>query len=280
MEIGLTAGAGAVWFVTSGGTNGVVGVDSASGKRLPTIPLGRRVDTSQELYVGAVGMGALWVLHVGSTLYRIDPESRRVVGKIRATFDDRLTLGAGSVWLMSNVDEKVRRLDPSGRQTAAIHVPNPTRIAFGAGAVWVLGGGGSSVVRIDPATNRVVATTSVRPSQDIAAGPAGVWIADKNSLRVSRISKDGKRVESVVPIPQGATPLALAEAGGRLWMTSGGCSCRRRGTYPMVFAVDPAKNAIAVALRTPMVVSDIAVGEGALWAADNGGGVLFKISYR
>ena len=59
MEIGLTAGAGAVWFVTSGGTNGVVGIDAASGKRFPTIPLGRRVDTSQEIYVGAVGLGSL-----------------------------------------------------------------------------------------------------------------------------------------------------------------------------------------------------------------------------
>ena len=135
MEIGLTAGAGAVWFVTSGGTNGVVAIDPASGKRRPTIPLGRRVDTSQEIYVGAVGMGALWLLHVGSTLYRIDAQRRTVVAKIGAPFDDRVTLGAGSVWLMSNVDEKVRRIDPSGGQTAAIHVPNPTRIAFGAGAV-------------------------------------------------------------------------------------------------------------------------------------------------
>ena len=48
----------------------------------------------------------------------------------------------------------------------------------------------------------------------------------------------------------------------------------------MVFAVDPAKNALAVALRMPRVVSDIAVGEGAAWAADNEGGVLFKIAYR
>jgi sugar lactone lactonase YvrE len=280
MEIGLAAGAGSVWFVTSGGTNGVVAIDPASGKRRPTIPLGRRVDTSQEIYVGAVGMRALWVLHVGSTLYRIDPGSRGVVARIGATFDDRLALGAGSVWLMSNVDNKVRRLAPSGRQTAAINVPSPTRITYGAGAVWVLAGGGSDVVRIDPATNRIVATTRVSPAQDIAAGPAGVWVADKNSLRVSRISTDGKRVESVVPIPQGATPLALAEAGGRLWMTSGGCSCRRKGTSPMVFAVDPATNAIVTALHTPMVVSDIAVGEGAVWAADNGGGVLFKIAYR
>ena len=48
----------------------------------------------------------------------------------------------------------------------------------------------------------------------------------------------------------------------------------------MVFAVDPAKNAIAAALRMPRVVSDIAAGEGALWVADNGGGVLFRIAYR
>ncbi len=114
----------------------------------------------------------------------------------------------------------------------------------------------------------------------MVSGPAGVWISDKNSLRVSRISNDGKRIESVVQIPQGATPLLLAEGGGRLWMTSGSCSCRRQGTSPMVFAVNPAKNAIAAALRMPQVVSDIAVGEGAVWAADNGGGVLFKIAYR
>lgn len=280
LEAGLAAGAGAVWFVTSSGTNGVVAVDPASGKRFPTIPLGRRVDTSNEIWVGAVGMGALWLLHPGSTLYRIDAERRTVTARIRAPFDDRLTIGAGSVWLMSNLDEQVRRLDPSGRVTAAIHVPNPRRIAFGDGAVWVLGGGGTLVARIDPATNRVVATTRVRPAQDIAAGPAGVWIADRSSLRVSRISTDGRRIESVVPIPQGATPLALAEAGGRLWMTSGGCSCRRRGTSPMVFAVDPARNTLAVALRMPRVVSDIAVGDGALWAADNGGGALFRIAYR
>src|SRR3954469_24887443 len=35
MEIGLTAGGGGVWFVTSGGPNGVVGVDPRSGKRFP-----------------------------------------------------------------------------------------------------------------------------------------------------------------------------------------------------------------------------------------------------
>ena len=203
-----------------------------------------------------------------------------MAARIGAPFDDRLALGAGSVWLMSNVDENVRRLDPSGRMAAAIHAPNPTRIAFGAGAVWVLGGGGRLVVRIDPATSRVVATTPVRAAEDIAAGSAGVWIADKNSRRVSRISADGKRIESVVPIPQGSTPLTLAEAGGQLWMTSGGCWCRRHGAFPMVFAVDPTKNAVTTALRMPRVVSDIAVGEGAVWAAANDGGVLFRIAYR
>lgn len=280
LEAGLAAGEGAVWFVTSSGANGVVAVDPASGKRLATISLGRRVDTANELYVGAVGMGALWLLHPGSTLYRIDPERHTVAARIRAPLDDRLALGAGSIWLMSNLDEQVRRLDPSGKVTATVHVQNPTRIAYGNGAAWVLSGGGTLVARIDPATNRIVATTRVRPAQDIAAGPAGVWVADKNSIRVSRISTDGKRVESVVAIPHGATPLALTEAGGRLWMTSGSCSCRRRGTFPMVFAVDPTRTALAASLQMPRVVSDIAAGEGALWAADNGGGVLFKIAYR
>ncbi len=278
MEIGLTAGAGAVWFVTSGGPNGVVGVDPRSGRRLPTISLGRRVDTSHEIYVGAVGLGALWYLHVGSTLYRIDPRRRTVVARIRAPFDDRLTIGAGSLWLMSNVDNKVRRLDPSGRQTAAIDVPNPTRIAFGKGAVWVLGQGGTSVVRIDPATNSVVATTSVRPAQDISAGLAGVWVADKKSMLVSRISTDGERIESAVPIPQGATPLTLTQAGGKLWMTSGGCWCRRPGTFHMIFAVDPATNSVVAALRMPRDVQDITSGSGAVWAAANDGGVLFKVA--
>jgi DNA-binding beta-propeller fold protein YncE len=147
----------------------------------------------------AAGRKYVWVLDRGSTgcrrqrctVFRIDPETNRVVGKRTPLPADAwdLTVGAGSVWVTQFDGRLVRVNARTGRITARIDA-RPlyfgSAIAFGDGFVFTGNDDernrrGATVAKIDPAGNRVVGKVAVaRPSspQSIGFGLGAVWVAD------------------------------------------------------------------------------------------------------
>ena len=93
----------------------------------------------------AVGAGSVWVLTSAGTLVRIDPETRRVLQRIRAVAGKEpefLAVGNGSIWTVNHEDFSVSQIDPhTGRVVRTIPLGSYTRtlcgIAATQDAVWV-----------------------------------------------------------------------------------------------------------------------------------------------
>ena len=83
----------------------------------------------------AVGLGSVWALDSGSTLYRIDPGRARVTKRIQlgASAAYNIWIGAGAVWIADDqgarappglpVDEQGRRADPGRRRPGRHGLP-------------------------------------------------------------------------------------------------------------------------------------------------------------
>jgi DNA-binding beta-propeller fold protein YncE len=54
----------------------------------------------------------VWVCDPTKGLYRIDPQTRKVVAQLELPGGDSLALGAGSVWLIRTSDNSVVRITP------------------------------------------------------------------------------------------------------------------------------------------------------------------------
>ena len=120
----------------------------------------------------AAGAGGVWVSDGSSRVYRIDPQSARVTGRLNlGTAIDGLAAAGNAVWAISGNAATVLRLDPgTGRVTARISIvsrpglesPYPIAIAAGAGFVWVLNANSGTVTKIDPIARGIATTINDR----------------------------------------------------------------------------------------------------------------------
>jgi hypothetical protein len=198
----------------SNGRAGAVGALALAGTLLPLAlgcsgggPKGSSEITARIRVPGhpfriAAGRKFVWVLSRGRegacsssrpcTVFRIDPNSNRVVGKPTPLPVDGwdLAVGAGSVWV-TQFDGRLLRIDARTGQIGARIGARPlyfgSEVAFGDGFVWTgnddeRNKGGPTVARSDPRTDRLVGEplTVARPSspQSIAFGAGAFWIAD------------------------------------------------------------------------------------------------------
>jgi serine/threonine-protein kinase len=138
-------------------------------------------DLGLDPFALAAGEGAVWVLDGAlRSVFRVDPATNSVVGRLRLGFD-------------------------------------PGGIAVGGGSVWVTNPSGGSVIRIDPRSNRIVGSTRVgRDPVAVAAGFGSVWVANYQDRTVSRIdSRDGSVLKT---ISVGPYPATLATGLGEVWV--------------------------------------------------------------
>jgi streptogramin lyase len=90
----LAAGAGALWVTTDNPPTAIHRIDPGSGRVVATLP-------DPEVRRMAFGSGALWAL-TDARLYRVDPNSARVVGAPVALPQDSsgaLAVGEGGIWV-------------------------------------------------------------------------------------------------------------------------------------------------------------------------------------
>jgi streptogramin lyase len=89
----------------------------------------------------AAGAGAVWVVSYWThELNRIDPETLRVVGRVKVGGQPLgAAVGGGSVWVTSRYDRNVERIDPDrGAVVAHIHLDSPPQgVLFAGDRVWV-----------------------------------------------------------------------------------------------------------------------------------------------
>jgi hypothetical protein len=161
----------------------------------------------QNFYGGvAIGESAVWVSDGRTMLYKIDPQTDKVVKEIAvADFNgfDRPSgfgVGEGAVWALTGPKELRRYSAESGTEEALISLPSRSYsvlVAFG--SIWVSGTGGDELYRIDPTTNQIAATIELRaPPRALAAAEGAVWVLNEGDGTVQRIDgKSGKLLATI-----------------------------------------------------------------------------------
>jgi streptogramin lyase len=185
----LASGSGGVWVAGCPNVQELSGGGPGSSIRiLATVPIPYPAELTsanfRESLVGiAVGEGGVWVLGdpADRRLWRIDPETRRIVATIPLDFAPRsVAAGEGGVWITAQLDDEVVRVDPrTNRVTASIPVGRgASSVAVGVGSVWVASSIDRTIARIDPRTNEVVATVELGAHpEDVTVGDGSVWVA-------------------------------------------------------------------------------------------------------
>jgi DNA-binding SARP family transcriptional activator/DNA-binding beta-propeller fold protein YncE len=216
----------------------------------------------------AAAAGRLWAWTLEDSLVPIDPRfdtagtpvplAAKVVGA--RTGGGRIAVGDGFVWLAAPLTT-ILRIDPSDPRHARPIVPDggvQGALAYHDGKLWVAGA--DQVFPVTATTGIPGAGARVGVVRDLAFGAGSLWVASGGPGHVGGIVQALRRVDPHSRLVQatiavGSDPVAVAAAGGSIWVAS--------RTDGMVERVDPARN---------RVVETIAVGAKpvALAAAGNG----------
>jgi hypothetical protein len=162
--------------------------------------------------------GSVWMADTSrDELLRVDPDSRRVVGRLPVAGELALGVGAGSLWaLQEGQSRKSRggfalngpllRIDPStNRVTARIALGTVAGQPFagyevldGRDEVWVAGVSGA--VRIDPQTNRItqaIAAPDQLVGTHFALLDGDLWAITEDGRLLSFDTRTGRPVSNV-----------------------------------------------------------------------------------
>lgn len=279
----LMFGAGSLW-VGAWPDREVVRIDPQSNRVTARFPAGGQNPAGL-----AVDAATIWVVHPDTDeVVRLDPRTGRVVARIRlgplpfqfAPGDRRfrpslVAVGAGAGWVASSRGA-VARIDPaSNRVVAVIKLPpeGPEGIAVAGRIVWVAEGG-HGVARIDAATNRLLGTVRLDLyAERVAADGGTIWVGGpttdpilETAGAVARIDAAAGRVREIVP---SGLPTGLAAGVGAVWITErdaagGALECIAPDASPSGMTGLP-------------TLGELAVGGGAIWAADRRGSLVYRL---
>jgi virginiamycin B lyase len=279
----LVFGAGSLW-VGAWPDGEVVRIDPRSSRVVARFPAGGPNPAGL-----AVGAATIWVAHPDTDeVVRLDPGTGRVVARIRlgplpfqvAPGDRRflpslVAVGAGAGWVGTGRGAVARIDAASNRVVAVITLPpeDPVGIAVAGRIVWVAEGA-HGVARIDAATNRLLGTIRLDLyAERVAADGGALWVGGPTTDpivemagAVARIDAASGRVREIVP---SGLPTGLAAGVGAVWIsepdTAGGAlACIAPGASPSAMTGLPA-------------LGELAVGGGAIWAADRRGSLVYRL---
>ena len=279
----LLLGAGSLW-VGAWRDREVVRVDPRSSRVTARFPAGGRNPAGL-----AVDAETVWVAHPDTDeVVRLDPRTGRVLARIRlgplpfqfAPGDRRfrpslVAVGAGAAWVATGRGVVARIDRASNRVVAVIKLAGqgPVGITVAGRTVWVAQGG-RGVARIDAATNRLLGTVRLDLKADRVAADGGtIWVGGRSTDpsfetagAVARIQAATGRVRELVP---SGLPTGLAAGVGAVWITErdgagGALECIGPGPSPTGMTGLPA-------------LGELAVGGGAVWAADRRGSLVYRL---
>lgn len=249
-----------------------------------------------------------------NSLAVLDPVNGRVVGDIAVgTRPVAVAVGYGGVWVANADDATVSRIDAKTHTVHTIGVgAEVSDLTTGFGSVWVANGNDGTITQIDPRTDAVEATLDhLGGGSELVLHPVFLIAADRRYLwatRGTRLLRIDPTTDIVKSIDIGETPIGLTAGGGEVWVTtleenllriqpaavtvSGRASLPTQGLAPVferdalwlianlrrgdVTRFDPGSLTQTVTVPIGGTPSDLAVGEGAIWAA-NGDGAISKI---
>jgi DNA-binding beta-propeller fold protein YncE len=229
----------------------------------------------------AAGSGSVWVgSHRGTTLYRIDPATNKIIARVYlGMIACSVSAGLGRVWVggcAGSLGTAV--VDPANNQIAGLVPYEALQVGFGAGSAWLAtppDPGGTRIIRINPVTLRVRAT--IGSLHQAASGGTGLvfadgslWIMNSGSATVTRMNPaTGRVIATIAAGTTAADELVAGFAAGKLWIWPHvpipGASGDAAGNK--IWRIDPATNRVQV-LTLPVSGTSNALfttGLGSLW---------------
>jgi PQQ-like domain len=223
--------------------------------------------------------GSVWMNDTTrDELLRVEPDSRRVAGRMPVNGELSLGAGAGALWALQEGSPRggfelhgpLLRIDPNtNRVTARIALRTPEGQPFAGyevladrDDVWVGGAGGA--LRVDPRTNRVtqaVAAPDELISSDFALARSGLWAITEDGRLLRFDSRTGTILSDVRLALPGALDL------------SGGPEDALLATLPDGLArIDPDTGRVLWRTRLGQRVNTWTAAGGLIWARSTGQG--------
>jgi predicted Ser/Thr protein kinase len=279
---------------------------------LDTIPLEPGADGV------ATGAGFVWVANRDlNTVTRVNAETRKVQGEPIDVGQepDSLAEGLGAMWVTNTSDNSVTRLDLDSGKPLGTHAVGaaPEGIVVAHGSAWVANGGDGTVTRLDSGGNTTATAQVGEGPVQLAATPSAVWVTVSKENKIVELDRDsgdptGRSVE-VEGTPRG---IAYEPVRGELWVSASAAdkmvivdpdSAGREGTKTTednprevrfgfgaiwvtcataqkVMAVNPKRRELIRNLDIQGTTYGLAAGEGLVWAASEGEGLLLPIRPR
>jgi streptogramin lyase len=286
------AGAGPYWptmtLALQGRTAWVACKEQARLVRL-TLPGGRKTSTvglGGPVIAVAVGLGSVWALDTGSTLYRLDAKRARVTKRIQlgANAPYNIWIGGGAVWVADDQGAAVLRVSPASNKVVA-RIPvgdGPADMVFRGSQAWVVTHRDNTIFRIDTATNVATRIGSIggddAAAERLALLGDALWITGRGMSLVEMDPATGA-IRRTLGI--GGTGIDVIAAAGALWVPVRTAAVDRTG-FPTMTAVrrvaaDGSVKTAATA-RGRVDVHGLAAGLGSVWIADNTNGRLYRLA--
>jgi streptogramin lyase len=236
----------------------------------------------------ASGLGSVWALDSGGTLYRLDPKRAKVTKRIglNVAAAYNIWIGGGSVWVAADQGASVVRVSPkSNRVVARIEAGDgPASMAFDGGTAWVVNHRDTTVDRIDLATNKSSLLTTLGGVEDRAPermtfSHGSLWITGRGT-DLLKVDPATGAVQRTIEI--GASGIDLVAAGDKLWVPTRSDEVDQTG-FPTMNAlkrVAMTSGAVSTAARATsrLDVHGLVADGAAIWIADNRRGRLYRVS--
>ena len=283
--------AAAVVAITSGSESAVtvapdsVAVLDEGGKLAGDVPIGGRPVSL------TIDDDAVWVANADDgTVLRIDPDSHEVVETIGLGADvNSVAVGFGSVWVAGGNDESLFRIDPDENAVEAtlrFGKADPLRpdpvffVAAGLEAVWITQGeksfestrGRMRSRRESRSRHRLLPRRSLVVPVGLGAGGGNVWVPTLDE-RLVRIDEGTGAISATTQLPGGG--LSPDVGAGALWLIV-------LTETPQVSKFDPSNLTQTASVPFPSERLEgfpvaLAMAEGAVWAADHGRSLVWRI---
>jgi streptogramin lyase len=231
----------------------------------------------------AAGLGSVWALDAGGTLYRLNPASAKVTKRIgllaRAAFN--IWIGGGSVWVADDQGAAVIRVSPKTNKVVG-RIPvgdGPSDMVFEGASAWVINHRDRALFRIDLKTNAGSKLTTVpgdAPERMVLAA-GNLWLTGRGT-DLLRLSPQTGALESTIEI--GASGIDLAVLGDSLWVPVRSAAVDASGfpTMEALKRISISSGAVSTAAQAVgrLDVHGLAARIGKVWLADNTSGFLYR----
>lgn len=239
--------------------------------------------TLQKLHIGT---DALWYWTRDGWLARADPVSGKEVAAIyfenvqmaRYGNPHDMAVDGKIVWVTDAGQHAVARIDPNTSQIVerialdkiegVPYAVSPMGLALDGNTLWVSDFDQDLVLRVDTGSKQVLATIdNVRNPASIAISPGAVWVVQHRSNSIVRIDPTTNKIVATIEIP--------GRKSGNCGMCLGYIVASQDAIWlPLqdgkgVARIDPKTNQIVATIPLEMVIANVAIGDGAIWAVGN-----------